>query len=115
MNGENPEGLSLPLWPTLSLHHAVTFHVLPSPQPGMLDLLPAGLSVTKGLASAWLDFRAVMGQGLLLLCPSHTLSKGRVCRGLSYPLSAQREDLQGFSAGAPNIVEWRQATQLCLA
>lgn len=59
MNG-GEEGPSLPA-------------VLPCPQSGTLSLFPAGLSVTEDLDCAH-DFRAVMGQGLLLLLgPSCTL------------------------------------------
>ena len=68
-----------------ALRASASQHVLPCPQPGTLSLLLAGLSVTQDLDGAWLDFRAVMGQGLLLLLrPSHTLSKDRVWRGLSH-------------------------------
>lgn len=98
-----------------ALRASASQHVLPCPQPGMLSLLPAGLSVTKDLDCAWLDFRAVMGQGLLLLLrPSHTLSEDRVWRGLSHLPSTRLEDPRVVLAGASHRVEQRQVTSIPL-
>ena len=98
---EEQEGLSLPACPPMS--------------PGTLSLFPAGLSVTEDLDCAWLDFRAVMGQGLLLLLgPSCTLSADRVCRGLSHLPKTRLAEPRVILAGASHRVEQRQVTSIPL-
>lgn len=91
-----------------SLRASASLCVLPSPQPGTLSLLPAGLIVIEDLACTWLDFRAVTGQGPQLLGPSHTLSEDRACRGLSHLPSTRLEYPRVVLAGASHRAEQRQ-------